>query len=365
MKIVLLASAYSIHTQRWANGLSKRGVKVYVVSQHKPLPGYLDSVILYTFPYRGLLGYFTMIPKVKKLLLNLNPDLINAHYASGYGTTARFSKVAPLLLSVWGSDVYQFPAKSFIHKWLVRKNLDFADAVASTSQAMAIQTRTIAPSLGQIHITPFGVSIDKLDVTKRRLQNSPIIIGTVKSLEYVYGIDILLKSFALLREKLLRIDSAYENRLQLRIIGGGGLQKDLESLALKIGIREKVTFVGRVDHSCVNGELDKLDVFAALSREESFGVAVIEASMMAKPVVVSNVGGLPEVVMDKVTGLVVPSNSPEHAADALMQLVLDQELRIRLGMAGKKFVSNKYSWDACLQNMIEVYKSVLSRSCND
>src|SRR5690606_35214533 len=116
-------------------------------------------------------------------------DLVNAHYASGYGTTARFAGFAPTLLSVWGSDVFDFPMKSPLHRWWMRGNLMAATRVASTSHAMAAQTRRIAPELGDIAVTAFGVETDRFappSPTVRRPE-AAIVVGTVKTLKPVYG----------------------------------------------------------------------------------------------------------------------------------------------------------------------------------
>jgi hypothetical protein len=68
MKIVLLSAASSIHTVRWANGLSEAGHEVFVISQHENIDPFLPSVSVYTLPFRGVLGYFTIVPAVRKLL---------------------------------------------------------------------------------------------------------------------------------------------------------------------------------------------------------------------------------------------------------------------------------------------------------
>ena len=157
MKVALLSSASSIHTVRWANALSEKGLEVHVISQHPQLEPMDKKVKVHLLPFRSVLGYFTMVPSVRKILNEIKPDILNAHYASGYGTTARLVNYRPWLLSVWGSDVYDFPYKSFLHKRLVQKNLLAADAVASTSVCMAEQVNTLAAGLKQISITPFGV----------------------------------------------------------------------------------------------------------------------------------------------------------------------------------------------------------------
>src|SRR5699024_6321216 len=106
-------------------------------------------------------------------------------------------------------------------------------------------------------------------------------------------------------------------KLELRLVGNGPQQEEYQQLSAKLGLGSKVYFVGRVPHQDVPNELAKLDVYVALSRldSESFGVAIIEAGAARRPVVVSDAGGLPEVTLDGITGLVVPRENPQAAAD--------------------------------------------------
>lgn len=360
MKIALISGASSIHTIRWANGFAEAGHEVFVISQHKACDPFLPQVKVYTFPYRGVLGYFLIVPRVRKLLLELNPDVVNAHYASGYATTARLAAVRPYVLSVWGSDVYDFPYKSPLHKWLVRKNLMAADVVASTSHCMAEQTRSIEPRLADILITPFGVDMQVYaDAEALPASNDKLVIGTVKTMASKYGIDTLIEAFALLVDKLASTQPDLVERIQLRLVGGGPQMGDYQQLAAKLDIADKVEFVGRVPHQEVPKELAKLDIYVALSRldSESFGVAIIEAGAARRPVVVSDAGGLPEVTLDDQTGLVVPRENPQAAADAMERLVLCPALRVQMGEAGRKHVASIYSWDVCVQVMVSALKS--------
>ncbi|MFA0075125.1 glycosyltransferase [Vibrio cyclitrophicus] len=367
MKVVLLAGASSIHTIRWANGLNAAGIDVHVISQHPPLESMHQNVTLHLVPFHGVLGYFMMVPAVKKLLGKIKPDLVNAHYASGYATTARLVGYHPWLLSVWGSDVYDFPYFSPLHKYWVNSNLHSADKIASTSHCMAKQTHSLTQGLGEIDITPFGVDIEYYKQKSIPLEvnepvSRPFVIGTVKLMAHKYGIDILLESFALLKNQLMSSHPDVAKDLRLRLVGDGPQTGELAELAEQLNITQHVQFVGRVNHLEVPDELAKLDIYVALSRldSESFGVAIVEASAANRPVVVSDAGGLPEVVLDGITGLVVPKENPQAAANALESLVLNPELRVKMANAGRQHVQENYSWDNCIENMLVVYRKTVS-----
>lgn len=363
MKILLLAAADSIHTLRWANGLAASGLEVVLASQQPPIDGLSASVRYVPLPFPGAIGYFRNAPLVRALVRREQPDVLNAHYASGYGTTARLTGFSPTLLSVWGADVYDVPYRSPVHRMLVRGNLRAADRIASTSHVMASQVRKIAPSVEDIVITPFGVDTDFFTPEARdcRLDDAgPIVIGTVKALTDKYGIDTLIDSVALLKSRLSAVSPDLAGRVRLRIVGQGVSRRALEKRAVEKGIGAITEFVGAVSHQDVPDELRKLDIYVALSRldSESFGVAVIEASSCGVPVVVSDAGGLPEVVVSDETGLIVPREDPESGAEALERLVRDNDLRRRMGQNGRAHVVANYRWHDNVSTMVATYRKM-------
>ena len=103
------------------------------------------------------LSYFRTISQAKALIKEVNPDIVHAHYASSYGTICSFACKRPYYLSVWGSDVYEFPQKSFLHKAILKRSLDKATWIMSTSRAMAVETHKYTSK--EIAITPFGVDM--------------------------------------------------------------------------------------------------------------------------------------------------------------------------------------------------------------
>jgi glycosyltransferase involved in cell wall biosynthesis len=357
MKIVLLAPFSVVHTVRWANAFAVRGHEVHVITSH---PNTLDTtteeVTVHKLPFTAPVGYYLNAFALKRLLKRLRPDVLNAHYASGYGTLGRLCDFSPYVLSVWGSDVYDFPDKSPVHLRLIRKNLLAADRICSTSNAMAGQVRKICPELQDIRVTPFGVDTKTFSPMPDLRDLRQITIGTVKSLKHKYGIDILLKAFAHVKEHYGTTDKAMSERLRLVIVGSGPEEKKLKEMADGLKIAGYCTWVGRIERQEVPKWLNKLDIFAALSRSESFGVAIIEASACELPVIVSDAGGLPEVVEDGETGFVVRRENPEAAGKAMIRLINDPDLRKEMGKKGRDHVIREYEWEHCVGLLEEVLR---------
>ncbi|MEQ8754068.1 MAG: glycosyltransferase [Coleofasciculus sp. G1-WW12-02] len=112
MEIIILASVNYIHALRWANELSRRGHKLHFISSHDGKEKLNSNIKFHKVKYSSPGGYFLNLMSLKGLIKQIHPDILHAHYASGYGTLGRLSGFSPYVLSVWGSDVYDFPNKS-------------------------------------------------------------------------------------------------------------------------------------------------------------------------------------------------------------------------------------------------------------
>lgn len=361
MKIALLGGLSSIHTIRWANVFAERGHNVHVItskSHCKAIHNISTSVKVDVLPFSSPHGYYMNVGVLKKLLAKISPDVLNAHYASGYGTLGRLCGFHPYVLSVWGSDVFDFPYQSRYHMSIIKKNLLAPDLVCSTSNIMVKQTKSLCPEISKVSVTPFGVDTDVFKPLTEFRDPHFLTVGTVKALYHKYGIDILLNTFALVKTEMLK--KGLDINLRLMIAGDGPDMSKLQKLARHLNIATQCEWLGKVPHGEVPEILNKFDIYVALSRldSESFGVAVLEASACGLPVLVSNAGGLPEVVADNETGFIVPKEHYEVAADALTKLLLDFNLRKKMGKSGVDFVRKNYEWNSCVITMEEQLLSV-------
>lgn len=356
-KLLLLSDINSPHTQKWATALVDNGFKIAVFSLSKATTVWFKDLINFElFDEHGFekssfykstfqkIAFVKVMPSLKKAIKTFQPDIVHAHYASSYGLIGALCKFHPFLISVWGSDVFDFPKQNFINKKVLEFNLRKADLILSTSIAMQVETNLYTDK--QIQLIPFGIDTSVFKPIENAAHEN-IVIGTIKRLEEIYGISYLIKAFSVLNKK-------YDN-LHLLLVGDGKQTDEYKRMVSDLGMSGKVTFTGLIPHNEVVAYHNKLDVYVAVSLRESFGVAVLEASACAKPVVVSNVGGLPEVVIPNKTGFIVPCADVNATASAIEILIKDKALRKEIGVNGREFVISKYEWKDNLNQLITIY----------
>lgn len=350
MKIALLGYAGSIHLMKLANSLASREIETVVITQHKPLPDYDTRIKIIRLPFSGRLGYTLNAPSLRRILAKEQPDILHTHFASGYGTLGRISRYLPNILSVWGSDIYIFPYKGKFARRILEKNLAKATAIFSTSADMADATEAI--SRRKVIVTHFGIDTKKF--TGRNVAPGPVL-GTVRALQPIYGIDILIRAFGIFLQSPAGQDA------KLIIVGDGPQEKELRELTEQMKIADRVDFRGRVEHGKIPEILSEMKVFAVLSRSESYCVAALEAQACGVPVVASAVGGLPEVVRDGITGILVPTEDPSAAAAAFERLFTDTSLSAAMSKAAVEFVRADFEEEKCVDMIVNEYKNILGK----
>ncbi|GGK04660.1 glycosyl transferase [Lentibacillus kapialis] len=363
MKLCFLSAASIPHTVRWVNAMAERGHDVTLISMHKAKMDTIDArVRRHHLKIPAPAGYYLNALETKLILSKVQPDVLHVHFASGYGTLARFADYHPALLSVWGSDVFAFPDKGKRQTKLMKKNLSTPDKITSTSHAMKWRTQQLANPHTPIDVIPFGVDPEKFKRMDERNDDS-LVIGTVKRLETVYGIDRLLKVAAKLLDKLKsQHHHVLAGMIRLKIVGDGSQLEPLRKLARDLNINDVTEFIGSVPNDTVPHFLNQFDIYCAFSRRESFGVAVLEASACEVPVIASDVEGLPEVVKDGETGFLIEEDDWDEASDKLLTLVTDRKLRKFMGKSGRAFVEQYYNWEVNVSQMENVYNQFRKKS---
>ncbi len=370
MKILLLADVTSAHTQKWVEALDAvPNLELGLFTLTQPVEnGYttrLQKTTVFSalsFAGTGLflggllpkIQYLKVIPYLKKTIKTFNPDLIHAHYATSYGLLGALSGKHPFMLSVWGSDIYDFPNEGFLNRYIIKYNLKNADVIGSTSFVMKKETEKYVQNK-PIYVTPFGID-SSVFLPKKALNlgNSELkTIGIVKRMDDKYGIDYLIRGFAM----VLKAYNAAP--LRLLLVGGGIKEESYKKLATDLGIAQHVVFQGLVPFNEVPDWHNELDIYVSPSvlDSESFGVSAVEAMACERPVIVANVGGLPEVVLENETGIVIPPRNAAAIAEAILHILENPEQAINMGKQGRKHVQKNYEWRNNVKTMLDVYES--------
>jgi len=364
LKILLLSDANSVHTLRWAESLKIKNFNLLLFSFFEPNPQsrkkYKELGINVISPNLRIkiknlrepnltkIKYLSSILLLRKSIKNFQPKFIHAHYASSYGILAFLSRFKPFILSVWGSDIYDFPYKNFINKFLIKRIINSANIICSTSNAMK---KIIKDEYGRtdVKIIPFGIDFNFFKPNK--ILNKTFTVGTIKSIEQHNGIDCLLDA-----AKLIIHD--YKKDMKFLIVGDGSLKKDMQQKAIDLGLEEKVEFTGFIPHDDIKKYYFYLSIFIAVSKRESFGVSVLEAASCEIPAITSNIGGLIEVNSHNKTGIVINVDNPRELAESIIQLYNDKALRKKFGINARKRVIKKFNWEKNVNQMTHIYKNI-------
>ena len=359
MRICFLAEANSAHIEKWCRYFLSEGHEVHVISfTQGEIPGarihWIDLGLEGEESDLAKLKYLTQGRRIRKLLKEIDADVVNVHYATSYGAAVALSGYRGYALSVWGADIYDFPNKSVLHRLLLKYSLSRAECLFSTSRAMARETRKYNRKK-RIEITPFGVDVELFSPSKRSAVDRHFRIGIVKKLDPKYGIDVLLHAAAIIRSRRPEIG------LSLVIAGTGPAEEEYHALAETLGLSDCVTWTGFIpqeEAARVWADSD-IAVIPSTLDSESFGVAAVEAEACGVPVVISDIPGLMEATRPGYTSLVVKRKDPEALAEAILRLHDDPVLCRRLGRNGRKYAVERYEYlrcfrhiEACLERMI-------------
>jgi glycosyltransferase involved in cell wall biosynthesis len=242
--------------------------------------------------------------------------------------------------------------RSFL-KWLVLRPPHSMTAISRTLQE-------IASSLGRSDVTviPNGIDYPAIRAACGRHPKVPGRILFVGRLRPMKGVDTLLRAFAKLPapqpSPRLRLAGSGELPASLRIVGDGELRSRLEHLAHDLGIADRVTFTGYVPIPKVYEEFAQAEIFCSLSRHEALGNVFLEAQAAGCAVLGTAIEGIPEVVLDGQTGILIPCDDIHGARRALESLLRSSSLREKLSSAAVLH-AKQYDWGVIAERYERLY----------
>ncbi len=290
-------------------------------------------------------------------LREFKPQLLHAHFATEPTAAARELAKGlgvPFTFTAHGYDIRRKPPPDFAER------AEAAGAVITVSNANA---RHIASAFGvslkRIRVIPCGVDIDLFKPAEFggfRVQRStlpttlPLIVCVARQVP-VKNLRLLLEVCALLRARAVKF--------HLVLVGDGPMRKDLERMLQPLGLEDCVEFTGALEQRCVLGWWQRASVAVLTSENEGMPVCLMEAAACGIPAVATAVGGVPELILNGRTGLLVPPGDATALAAALQTLLQDAVLAHRMGDAARKHAEGRFSVRAQVDRLLALWAELL------
>jgi glycosyltransferase involved in cell wall biosynthesis len=248
------------------------------------------------------------------------------------------------------SDEYRSThrAESALLTWAARRLLPRADCVTAVSTLLGQRAQRQVPELTECLVVHNGVDLRQF--TPGTANSAPVMVS-VGRLDYLKGVDVLLRAFA----KVRRTHPTWS----LLVIGDGPLRGEMEALAIQLNVASSVCFRGALSPSGVAEELRRASLFVLASRSEGFGTVVIEAMACGKPAVITETGAAHELITHPDRGRIVAIDDVEALASALNEMIgLGPERLQVMGASCRRWVEESFSWQQIARSYEMVFAGV-------
>ncbi len=336
--------------------LEKRGIKNFIAA---PGDSYMFKkaqelglaaralVIRGSFAPGGLVGLFLIIKKEKI-------NILHAHQGKVFWTCIVMKLLFGKNLKVVFHRHAQLP-----HRFYSRTHYHFADSVIAISNAVAkglmdvdkVPAKKVKIVYNGTDFERFNPNVSGKDVRERYNLKNEYVIGTAAAMNRPKG-----KGQEYLIEAAQIVKIRYP-QAKFLIVGTGDIESDLKKLAKKLGVQNEVIFAGYQEE--IEKYIAAMDIFCFLSWDtEGFGQVMVEAQGMGKPVIGTNIGGIPETFRDYETGILIPSKNSELIAQVIITMLSNKELLKNMGEKAASFVRENFSMDKMVDGVIKVYDEI-------
>lgn len=327
-----------------------------------------DAYIRYPRPAVAL-SLFSGLLKLHQVIRRQKIDILHAHWAIPMGFVASVAKVitgVPVVITMHGRDIRVNPSinSTVPTLWYVKPFLKFAfhraDRLITVSHDYGQHAQHVGAPPEKLQIICNGVnsnhffpSAESVAEVRQRygITAQAKVLLSVGSLDFHKGFDVLIRAMP----RILEV----EPEAVLLIVGEGPERERLTSLQAKLGIENKVIFAGRVPNTQLPPYENACDLFVMPSREESFGIAAVEAMACGKPVIGTTAGGLAETIDNGQTGLVVEPDNVEQLASVAIRILKDKSLATRLGNNARYKVETDFNWTNVARRTVTLYEDIL------
>jgi glycosyltransferase involved in cell wall biosynthesis len=378
LRICVLGDLYSVHTRRWMRPFVERGHELHAISYYRPAATF-DGVHLHVLDGRprpseapasraasskappNLLRIANALRYrrrgLARVLRDVDPDVLHAHYVVEYGFFAATAGFHPLIVTAWGSDILLAARASPLARFITRYTLRRADLVTSNNDFMTAKLRDMGVPPDRLATVVFGADAfflerhdDSVNVHPPDAGRPPTIVSTRSLDAPLYNVDLILRAFALLRA---RIPDA-----RLLIAGEGRLRPRLESLARDLGLDDNARFLGWLDDDALRDAFAAAEVYVSVPSSDATSVSTLSAMAAGCFPVLSDLPTQHEWVEHGVNGYLAPLASPQALAQRLGDALDNAALRRDAATRNRRIVEERGIWQKNALVVEDCYRSL-------
>ena len=345
------------HVQDLVAGMSgSHDVKVLVAGDSiRRQIDHLDGAVIIRVPTFGAVASMPVTPTLAWELIKAKPALVHVQVPNpGAAFAITMAQYRGPLVITHQSDTL---GRKFLKKLadpFVNEMMRRADRIIATSKRYLASSDELAPFLSKCRVIPMGINYEE-EPESIQAESEKIVQQYGSRLILAVGRLVSYKGFTYLVEAMQKVEAI------LLLVGNGPLLSELKETAQRLGVSQKVKFLGKVDSLQRYYRASSIFVLPSISRAEAFGLVQLEAMASGLPVVNTDLdSGVPEISLDGVTGITVPPGDADSLARALNRLLDNDDLRKKMGEAGKLRAHREFAPRLMIERTKALYEEVLA-----
>lgn len=366
MRVLYFTRDYTPHDHRFLSALSEMDFEVFSLRlerrgmqrEDRPLPPAVQQIV-----WKGgtsevdVRDYPHILGSLQKVIDEVKPDVIHAGPIQSCAFLTAMSGYRPLVSMSWGSDLLVDADKSAWSRRVTRFALQHTSVLLGDCEAVRRKAQQYGFSPDRVVLFPWGVDLEQFSpgedggLRARLGWEDHFVLLSLRSWEPIYGIDVLVKAFALVAREL--------PRLRLMLLGGGSQAGMIREILMKNGVMDQVYFGGQVTNEKLAGYYRACDLYLSASHSDGSSVSLMEALACGKPVLVSDIPGNLEWVESGKQGWLFKDGDMESLAEGMREAVRQQESLAEMGKASRALAEARADWRRNQLRLGEAYQMAL------
>ncbi len=361
MRICFISTGSFSHIGPYLDYFKQAGHDVHFVclspSPERSVPTYNTGFGNTYSRTQGKWKYPLSMLRVRKLIHEIKPDVIHAHYATSGGLAALVSGFHPAVITVHGSDLIN-GVKSPLWKILLRKIFNYTDCVNVVSQEL----EEIALSLGidkrKIKVFSLGVDTEKISFFERQplVKASPLKMICTRRFESVFDHITILNALMLLKEAKIEF--------KMTFAGDGSLLDQMKKQSESLKLTDNVQFIGRIENDVLPELIAQNDIYLSASKWDGASLSLLEAMAGGLFPIVSDINANAAWIQNGFNGYLHKVGNADDLANCILKLIDNSEIVQKSVLYNRRLVCEKADRQTNMKRLEEIYKQLVSNSNN-